>query len=116
MSRCASVNVPIVTINPPFELRANAATAGSISPASRTTSGLNSTPNDGAHALDCGQLADPDRSEGIAKNCHPAQAGHGFFQQFEPFGAEAVFEAGKPGGVPARPCQACNQAGPDRID
>ena len=36
-----------VTIRPPFELRANAATSRSISPASRTSIGVNSTPNDG---------------------------------------------------------------------
>jgi hypothetical protein len=40
--------VPIVTINPSFELRANAATAGPISPTSPTTKGLNSTPKDDA--------------------------------------------------------------------
>jgi hypothetical protein len=36
-----------VTIRPPFDPRANAATSRSISPASRTSIGLNSTPNDG---------------------------------------------------------------------
>ena len=36
------------TIRPPFDPRANAATARSISGASRTLTGLNSTPNDGA--------------------------------------------------------------------
>jgi myo-inositol-1(or 4)-monophosphatase len=37
----------VVTIRPPFDPRANAVTSRSISPASRTSIGLNSTPNDG---------------------------------------------------------------------
>ena len=40
-------------------VRANAAMARSISPASRTLTGLNSTPNDGATDLDRAELPDP---------------------------------------------------------
>jgi hypothetical protein len=43
-------DVLAVTIMPAFEERANAAMVRSISPASRTPTGLNSTPNDGATA------------------------------------------------------------------
>src|SRR5262249_2531088 len=46
--RCTTANVLPVTIRPPFEERANAVTARSISPASRTPRGRTSTPNDGA--------------------------------------------------------------------
>jgi hypothetical protein len=67
------------------------------------------------HALYCGQLADPNRCEGITKNCHPRHVGRNLFEQFEPLDAQAVFKRGKSGGVAARPCQACNQTRADRI-
>ena len=44
------VNALAVTIRPPLPERVNAVTARSISDASRTSIGVNSTPNDGATA------------------------------------------------------------------
>src|SRR5262249_36160914 len=49
-SRCTNVSPPAVMIRPPLGLPTKAATARSISPASRTSIGFNSTPNDGATA------------------------------------------------------------------
>src|SRR5215472_2476331 len=49
-SRCTNVSPPVVMIRPPLGLLTKAATARSISPASRTSIGFNSTPNDGATA------------------------------------------------------------------
>ena len=46
----AAANALAVTISPPFAEPANAAIARSISPASRTSSGLDSSPTDGATA------------------------------------------------------------------
>src|SRR5262245_46170695 len=47
-SRWTTANALTVTIRPPFEERAKAVTARSISPASRTFTGLTSTPSGGA--------------------------------------------------------------------
>src|SRR2546429_257091 len=49
-SRWIAVNADAVAISPPFGRWANAVTARSISPASRTSTGLSSTCNDGATA------------------------------------------------------------------
>src|SRR6266516_4153832 len=38
------------------------------------------------------------------------------FEQFQPFPAHAVFEEGEPGSVAARPRQALDEAGADRVD
>ena len=38
------------------------------------------------------------------------------FEQFQPFAAQAVFVVHETGGVAARPRQAVDEAGPDRID
>jgi hypothetical protein len=48
---------------------------------------VNSTPNDGATPWIAASLSDPDRCEGITKNCHPGHAGRNLFEQFEPFDA-----------------------------
>jgi hypothetical protein len=46
------------TIRLPFGACAKSASARSISPASLTSIGCSSTPNDGAAGLHCGELAD----------------------------------------------------------
>ena len=46
--RCVSTNAPPVTTRPPLGTRAKSATARSISAASLTSTGVNSTPNEGA--------------------------------------------------------------------
>src|SRR5262245_43078912 len=50
----------------------------------------------GRHALDCGQLADPDRCEGIPENSRPGHAGCNLLEQLEPLDAQAVFEEANP--------------------
>ena len=53
---------------------------------------------------------------GIAKDRHSRHAWRDLLEQFEPFPAHAVFELRKAGGVAARPRQAVDEAGGDRID
>src|SRR5262249_30904643 len=55
-SRCSCAGPPAVTIRPPFETGAKAATARSISPASRFLSGCTSTLSDGATERERGQF------------------------------------------------------------
>ena len=65
--------------------------------------------------LDYGELADPFGDGGIAKDRRVRHAGRDLFEQLQPFRADAVFELGKTGDVAARPRQARDEAGADRI-
>jgi len=107
-SRCTIPHAFDVTIKPPFDKRANAETARSISPASRMSIGRSSIPR-WCNSLDCAELADAGRYGRIAKNCRAGNARGNFFQQLKPFYADAIFEIGKTGGVPARVGQAVNE-------
>jgi hypothetical protein len=66
--------------------------------------------------LDGAELARPGGCGGIPKNRHPRHSGRNLFEQFQPFRAHAVFEQGESGGIAARPRQAVDEAGADRID
>ena len=85
-----------VTIRPPFEARAKAAMARSISPASRTLTGVTSTPSDGAAAWIAPNWPVPAAYGGIPKDRHARHVGRDLLEQFQPFAADAVFEAEKP--------------------
>ena len=87
--------------------RAKAATARSISPASRTLTGRQPrTPNDGATVWIAPNWPIPEAMARIPKHRRPRHAGRDLLEQFQPFPAHAVFETGEPGGVAARPRQA----------
>ena len=75
----AAAELPVTT-KPPFDSRANAATSRSISSASRTSIGLNSTPNDGGAMAWIGELADPGGHCGIAKDGNSRQVGRNLFE------------------------------------
>src|SRR5262249_18817805 len=113
--RLTVANALPVTIRPPFEPRAKAAIARSISPASRTLTGFSSTPNDGATDCIAPNWPAPTARRGSQMTATRLTPGCDLFEQFEPFRADANFEAHKPGGVAARPRQAFNQTGSDRI-
>jgi hypothetical protein len=78
--------------------------------------GLNSTPSDGATDLDRAELADPGCYGGIPKDGRSRHARLDLFEQLQPFPGQAVFERYETGGVAARPRQAVDEAGTDRID
>ena len=104
-----------VTIRPPFGARANAVTARSISPASRTSTGLISTPNDGATDCIAANWPIPAGHGGIPKDRRSRHARRDLLEQLQPFRAHAVFELSEAGRVAARPRQALDEAGADRI-
>ncbi len=104
-----------VTIRPPFGERAKAATARSISPASRMLTGLTSTLSDGATAWMTPNWLVPVALGGIPKDRRPRHARRDLLEQLQPFPAHAVFERHETGGVAARPRQAVDEAGGDRI-
>ena len=66
--------------------------ARSISPASRTSTGLNSTPNDGATDWMAAELADPGGCRGIPKNATRVTRGAISFSSSSHFALIAVFE------------------------
>src|SRR5262249_31989188 len=101
-------------IKPPFAERAKAATARSISPASRTLIAFTSTPSDGATVW-MGELADPSRTGGVAKYSRSLHAGRDLLEQFQPFPAQTVFGSHEAGYVAARPGQSVDKATADRI-
>ena len=51
----------------------------------------------------------------IPKDCRSRHARRDLLEQFQPFAAQAVFEDDETGGVAARPRQAIDEAGADRI-
>ena len=90
-------------------------TPRSISPASRTSTGRELHPERRRHRLDGGKLADPAARCRIAKDRRSRHARRDLLEQFQPFAAQAVFELDETGGVAARPRQALDQAGADRV-
>jgi hypothetical protein len=67
------------------------------------------------HGLDGCELRRSGGQRGVAKDPRTRHARRDLFEQFQPFRAEAVFEGGEPGCVPARPRQTIDKAGADRI-
>ena len=85
------------------------------SPASRTLTGLTSTPRR-RHSLDNAELAGPGGYGGIPKDRRARHARRDLLEQLQPFPAHAVFEQEETGDIAARPRQAIDEAGADRID
>ena len=67
------------------------------------------------HGLDDTELADSGGYDGIPKDRRSRHAGRDLLEQFQPFAAQAIFEREETGGVAARPRQAVDEAGTDRI-
>src|SRR5215831_11678018 len=113
--RWTSANALPVTISPPFEDRAKAATARSISPASRTLTGVNSTPNAGAAdwiAPNWPVPADIPASRMTATRVTPGAI---CLSSLQPFAGQTVFVIEETGDIAARSCQALDEACADRI-
>ena len=68
------------------------------------------------HGLDGAELADRRRVWRVPKDRYSCHARRNLLEQFQPFPAEAVFEREETGGVAARPREALDEAGADRID
>ena len=68
------------------------------------------------HGLDGSKQASSASCGGIAKHSGARHAGRDLLEQFQPFPAQAEFEKHETGGVAARPRQAVNKAGSDRVD
>jgi hypothetical protein len=86
-----------------------------MSSGSCTLTGMTSIPDRGGHRLDDGELADPRRLSGIAQYRGARHPGRDLLEQLQPFAAQAVFELDEAGGVAARPRQARDEAGTDRV-
>src|SRR5262249_15340854 len=67
------------------------------------------------HGLECAELARPRSYCRITKDCHSRQVRHNLLEQFNRFSAHRILLAGKAGDVAARPRQAIDEAGADRI-
>ena len=65
--------------------------------------------------MDGGELPDPGGYGGIPKDRHARHVRRDLLEQLQPFPAKAEFEIHEPGGVAARPRQAIDEAGGDRI-
>ena len=88
----------------------------SISSASRTPTGVNSTPNDRAAALQRAQLATSGGE--LRHRAGPptrVDAGRNLLEQLKPFPADAVLEQREACDVAARPLQARNEAAANRV-
>src|SRR4051812_23683489 len=92
-------------IRPPFEERAKAATARSISPVSRMLTGLTSILSEG-RGLDGGKLAGSSPLGGIPKDCRSRHARRDLLEQLHPFPGDAVLEIHEAGDVAAWPRKA----------
>jgi hypothetical protein len=68
------------------------------------------------HRLERAQLPAPGGYRGIPKDGRSRHAWRNLLEQFQPFPAHAVFEQSKTGGIAARPRQALDEAGADRVD
>ena len=110
-----SANALAVTIRPPFEPRAKAVMARSISAASRTSTGLNSTPSDGATAWMAANWPIPAVRAGSRRTATRVTPGAISLSSSSHFALDAVFEQGETGGVASRPRQTLDEAGADRI-
>ena len=89
-------NALAVTISPLFGTAANVVTARSISPSSRTSTGLTSTAERRRHGLDCAEQPGPGGRGGVANDAHPRHARRDLFEQLKPFAAQAILERVKP--------------------
>src|SRR2546423_9494982 len=113
-SRWSTVAPPPVVIRPPFGERAKAATARSISPASRMLIGFTSTLSDGATAWMAANSLVPE--PWVASRRIAARVTLGAIcLSSSSLPADAVFERHETGGLAARPRQAVDKAGADRI-
>ena len=74
--------------------------ARSISAASRTLIGLNSTPSDGATAWMAANWPIPERYGGIPKDCRSRHARRDLLEQLQPFPAQAYSNCIKPVALP----------------
>ena len=91
-------------------------TPRSISSASRHVDRLDLHPERRCRGLDDGKLAGAGALGGIPKDRRSRHAWCGLLEQFQPFRAQTEFETNKACGVAARPRQAVDEAGADRID
>ena len=78
--------------------------------------GITSTPSDGATAWMAANMARSKGLAGIAKDRHARHARRNLLEQLQPFSGHAEFVRHEAGGVAARPRQAVDKAGADRID
>ena len=115
-SRWTTANALPVTIRPPFEEREKAVMVCSSSPASRTLNGLTSTPSDGATAWMAPNWPMPEAMAGSRMTAALVTFGAIFFEQLQPFPAQAILELAKSGNIAARPCEASDEARADRIN
>ena len=104
-----------VTIRPPFGSCAKAVMSRSISPASRTSIGPQLDGVRLRHGLDGAELAGPGGDEGFPQHRDALHIRRDLLEQLQPFAADRIFEVGKAGDVAARPRQARDVAGADRI-
>ena len=74
--------------------------ARSISSASRTPTGVNSTPKRRRDGLDSGKATEPGRHRGVPNDGHARHAGRDLFEQLQPFPAHAEFGRGKTVALP----------------
>jgi hypothetical protein len=107
-------NAVDVTIRPPFGTRAKAVMARSISGASRRLTALTSTPSEG-DGLDDGELADSGCYGGVSNDGRTRHARRDLLEHLQPLAAQTVFELEKTGRVAARPRQALDKTGADRV-
>src|SRR5262245_51787774 len=114
-SRCTSANELPVRIKPPFDDFAKTVTARSISAASRTLSGVNSTPNDGATDWIAANWPIPAAMAASRMTATRVTPGAISLSSSNHFPLGAVFEQEEPGGVAAGPRHTVDVPGPDRV-
>ena len=68
------------------------------------------------HGLDGTHLAHLGGPRRVANDRHSGDAWRDFFEQLQPFPAEAIFDYGEPGRIATGARQACDEAGTDRIN
>ena len=104
-----------VTIRPPFDARANAATAALDLAGVAHVDRAHLHPQRRRHGLDRAELAASGGDGGIPQHRRSRHTRCDLFEQLQPFSADAVFELHETGGVAARLRQALDEAGADRI-
>src|SRR6185436_20386186 len=68
------------------------------------------------HGLDGTHLAHLEEASRVANDRRSGDAWRDFFEQLQPFPAEAVFDYAEPGRIATGTRQACDEAGTDRIN
>src|SRR5262249_28285657 len=68
------------------------------------------------HRLDRAHLTELRGRSRVADHRRSRRAGRDFFEQLQPFSADAIFEHGEPGRIATGARQAFNEAGTDRVD